>query len=117
MFDAASDVPKPANEPVLSYAPGTTERDSLEKELKRLGSGVEEIPLMIGGREVKTGDVAEVVCPHDHGHVLARYHRAGPEHAEMAVEAAMDAWKEWSETDPDQRFAVFLRAAELLSGP
>jgi len=117
MFDAASDVPFPANEPVLSYAPGTSERDALEKELKRLGSGVEEIPLIIGGKEVKTGDIGEVVCPHDHGHVLARYHKAGPEHVEMAVEAAMEAWKQWSAMDHDQRFAVFLRAAELLSGP
>ena len=117
MFDAASDVPKPANEPVLSYAPGTSEREALEKELKRLGSGVEEIPLIIGGKEVKTGDIGEVVCPHDHGHVLARYHKAGPEHVKMAVEAAMEAWKQWSAMDHDQRFAVFLRAAELLSGP
>ncbi len=117
MFDAASDVPFPANEPVLSYAPGTKEREALEKELKRLGSGVEEIPLIIGGKEVKTGDIAEVVCPHDHGHVLARYHRAGPEHVEMAVETAMEAWREWSDMDHDQRFAVFLKAAELLSGP
>lgn len=117
MFDAASDVPKPANEPVLSYAPGTSEREALEKELKRLGSGVDEIPLIIGGKEVKTGDIGEVVCPHDHGHVLARYHKAGPEHVKMAVEAAMEAWKQWSAMDHDQRFAVFLRAAELLSGP
>ena len=117
MKDAATQLPMPKNEPVLSYAPGTPERSALEAEIEKMRSGVEEIPLIIGGREVKTGDVAEVVCPHDHGHVLARYHRAGPEHVEMAVEAAMEAWKEWSKTDPDQRFAVFLRAAELLSGP
>ena len=117
MSDGDTMVPMPENEPVLSYAPGSPERKALEGEIRRLSSSVEEIPLIVGGEEVFTGDLADVVCPHDHGHVLARYHQAGPSHVEMAVDAAMEAWKEWSETDADHRFAVFLKAAELLAGP
>lgn len=116
MHNSRSNVPAPRNEPVLSYAPGTTERAELERELSRLLGEVEEIPLIIGGREVETGNVAEVVCPHDHGHVLARYHQAGPEHVAMAAEAAGEAWRAWSELEADHRFGIFLRAAELLAG-
>jgi 1-pyrroline-5-carboxylate dehydrogenase len=76
-----------------------------------------EIPLIIGGKEVRTGDVAEAVCPHDHGHVLAKFHQASAAHVEQAVAAAKEAWKDWSETPWEDRAAVFLKAAELLAGP
>ncbi|HXO22645.1 MAG TPA: L-glutamate gamma-semialdehyde dehydrogenase, partial [Thermoanaerobaculia bacterium] len=76
-----------------------------------------EIPLIIGGREVRTGDTARAVCPHDHGHVLATYHQAGAAEVAAAAAAAKEAWKEWSEMPWEERLSVFLRAADLLAGP
>lgn len=109
--------PRPVNEPVLSYAPGTPERKALKEALRKMSEEVIEIPLIIGGKEVRTGRVKEVVMPHDHHHVLARCHQAGPEEARAAIEAARAAWREWSNWGWEDRVAVFLRAAELLSGP
>jgi 1-pyrroline-5-carboxylate dehydrogenase len=74
-----------------------------------------EIPLIVGGKEVKTGNLADCRCPHDHQHILGRYHKAGPAEIDQAVEAAMSAWKEWSEMDWVSRASIFLRAAELLA--
>jgi 1-pyrroline-5-carboxylate dehydrogenase len=109
--------PRPVNEPVLSYAPGTAERRALKEALDRMSNEVVDIPLIIGGEEVRTGRIEEVVMPHDHGHVIARCHQAGPEEAKAAVEAARKAWRDWSNWGWEDRVAVFLRAAELLSGP
>ncbi len=109
--------PFPVNEPVLSYAPGSPERAALKAELDRMSGEVIEIPLIIGGKEVRTSRVEDVVMPHDHGHVIARCHQAGAEEARMAIEAARKAWKEWSNWGWEDRVAVFLRAAELLAGP
>ncbi len=108
--------PRPTNEPVLDYAPGSPERELLEGALEAMSREEIEIPLLIGGREVRTDEVREVVMPHDHGHVLARCHLARPEDVEAAVEAARDAWREWSEWGWEDRAAIFLRAADLLSG-
>src|SRR5690606_18264686 len=83
----------------------------------RMSGEVIEIPLIIGGKEVRTSRVEDVVMPHDHGHVIARCHQAGAEEARMAIEAARKAWKEWSNWGWEDRVAVFLRAAELLAGP
>ncbi|HEX6938501.1 MAG TPA: L-glutamate gamma-semialdehyde dehydrogenase [Longimicrobiales bacterium] len=109
--------PVPTNEPVLSYAPGTPERKALKDALDRMSREVVEIPLIIGGEEVRTGRVEDVVMPHDTGHVLARCHQAGREEARAAIEAARKAWKEWSNWGWEDRAAVLLRAAELLAGP
>jgi len=111
------DVPTPANEPVLGYAPGSPERARLKARLATMADEVAEIPVIVGGREIRTGDVGEVVMPHDHEHVLARFHRAGEDEARAAIAAAREAWTEWSAWDWQDRVAVFLRAAELLSGP
>jgi len=108
-------VPYPSNEPVYSYAPGTPEKKAIKAQLKKMLSEEIEIPLIIGGKEVKTGNLADCRCPHDHNHVLAKYHKAGPEEIEKAVEEANKAWKEWSEMDWISRAAIFLRAAELLA--
>ncbi len=110
-------VPTPVNEPIRSYAPGSPERASLKAKLQEMLSGQIEIPLIIGGREIRTGRTATAVCPHDHGHVLATYHRAGPDEVAMAVEASQEAWKTWSEMDWEARAAIFLKAADLLAGP
>jgi 1-pyrroline-5-carboxylate dehydrogenase len=115
MINAHVKTPTPCNEPVLSYAPGTTERRLLKDELDAMLRREIEIPLVIGGEEVRTGDMGDCRCPHDHRHLLARYHKAGPQEVEKAVAASQAAWREWSETDWVSRAAIFLRAAELLS--
>jgi len=115
MINAHIKTPTPCNEPVLSYAPGTTERRLLKDELEAMLRREIEIPLVIGGQEVRTGDMGDCRCPHDHRHVLARYHKAGSQEVEKAVAASRAAWREWSETDWVSRAAIFLRAAELLS--
>ncbi|MDX2000622.1 MAG: L-glutamate gamma-semialdehyde dehydrogenase [Thermoanaerobaculia bacterium] len=117
MSNAVLSVPPPKNEPVRSYAPGSPEKASLKATLAGMMAETIEIPLIIGGKEVRTGDVAEAVCPHDHGHVLAKFHQAGAANVEQAVAAAKEAWKDWSETPWEDRAAVFLKAAELLAGP
>ena len=110
-------VPRPANEPVRGYEPGSPERAALEAELARQSGEVVEIPAVVGGKEIRTGKLAEVRCPHDHQRVLARYHEATPELVGQAVAAAAEAWNTWSGLDYRARAAVYLRIAELLAGP
>jgi 1-pyrroline-5-carboxylate dehydrogenase len=109
--------PPPRNEPVLGYAPESPERKRLQQELARQAAEVIEIPLVIGGREVRTTRTAEVVMPHDKHHVLARVHLAGAAEVAQAIEAASRARVAWQAFDFAERAAVFLRAAELLAGP
>jgi len=115
MSDAGFHIPFPKNEPVLSYAPGSLERAQLKTELERQSNTTIEIPLIIGGKEVYTGRTGKIVMPHDHGHVLATYHKAGPEETKMAIEAALEAKKDWANMSWIDRASIFLKAAELLS--
>jgi 1-pyrroline-5-carboxylate dehydrogenase len=115
MANALINVPKPQNEPVLSYVPGSPEKKAVKDQLKKMLDEQIEIPLIIGGKEVKSGQLADCRCPHDHQHVLARYHKAGAKEVEMAAAAAQEAWKDWSEMDWVHRAAIFLRAGELLA--
>jgi 1-pyrroline-5-carboxylate dehydrogenase len=108
-------VPKPENDPNLSYAPGTPGRAALKARLEQMAAEVVDIPVIIGGKECRTGATEKVVMPHKHGHVLGTYHKASPEHVKQAVDAALQARKEWSSWSFDDRAAVFLRAAELLT--
>jgi len=108
--------PVPRNEPVLQYAPGSAERMELKAELERQQSTVVEIPVIIGGHEIRTGDLHDVVMPHDHGHVIARCHMAAETEAQAAIEASRTAWASWSTWPWQDRAAILLRAAELLSG-
>ncbi len=117
MANAVFAPPPPVNESVRSYAPGAAERAALKARLDAMLGERIEIPLIIGGEEVRTGETAEVVCPHDHGHVLATVHQAGEAEVARAVEAAAAAWREWSESAWEDRAAVFLKAADLLAGP
>ena len=117
MANAIIPIPKPQNEPVFSYAPGSPEKKALKEKLNELLKNEIEIPLIIGGKEVRTGKTSKAVCPHDHKHILATYHEAGPKEVEMAVKASYEAWKEWSNMAWEDRAAIFLKAAELLSGP
>ena len=110
-------VPTPVNEPVGAYLPGSPERESLKHKVKELRSTEIEIPVIIGGKEIRTGSTAKAVVPHNHQHVLATYHKAGAAEVKMAVEAALKARKEWAATPWEHRVAVFLRMGELLAGP
>jgi 1-pyrroline-5-carboxylate dehydrogenase len=105
----------PDNEPIKSYSPGSKDRKLLKKELEILSNTVTDIPLIIGGKEIRTNDLGEVVMPHNHNHVLAKYHKAGPEHVQMAIDAAMEAHKEWSTLSWVDRVSVTLRVAELIA--
>lgn len=105
----------PKNEPVKSYAPGSKERKELQAELTSLASAEIEIPLIIGGKEVRTGNIDTVVMPHDHGHVLARYHKAGEKEVKMAVDAALKAHREWESVSWVERLSVTLKIAELIA--
>ncbi len=109
--------PHPVNEPVLSYAPGTPERAELKAELEAQASTVIDIPLIIGGEEVRTGNTVDVVMPHAHGHLLARAHQAGPDEVRRAIDAANAAHAEWSTMPWQARAAVFMRAADRAAGP
>ncbi len=109
-------VPYPECEPILGFAPGSPEKASLKSQLKKMMSEEIEIPLIIGGQEVRTGNLADCRCPHDHNHLLGRYHKAGPDEIKMAVDASQEAWKSWSEMNWMSRASIFLRAAELLAG-
>jgi 1-pyrroline-5-carboxylate dehydrogenase len=115
MANAIYKVPEPRNEPVLGYLPGSLERETLKSELDRQAGERVEIPMIIGGEEVTSGDLGECVVPHDHGHVLATYHKASEEHVGRAVEAALEARREWQSLPWEARAAVFLKAADLLS--
>ncbi|MDX6579746.1 MAG: 1-pyrroline-5-carboxylate dehydrogenase [Gaiellales bacterium] len=110
-------IPPPVNEPVKSYAPGTPERAEIRAAIANLRAGDPELGPVIGGRDVITGVVREVREPHAHARVLARYHAAGAEEARQAIDAARGARAEWASWTLEQRAAVFLRAADLLSGP
>jgi 1-pyrroline-5-carboxylate dehydrogenase len=117
MTDAIVHVPDPVNEPVLGYAPGSPERARLKAALAEVEREVVEIPCVVGGQRVVTGKVREVVMPHRHKHVVARFHAAEPETAERAIRSALEARREWSAMPWEARAAVLLRAAELLAGP
>jgi len=117
MADTLMMVPLPENEPILSYAPGSPEKVSLKAALKQLAGQQIEIPLLIGGKEVRTGKLGECRQPHAHGKVLAKYHQAGPAEVRQAIQAAQKARQSWSAMDWQHRAAILLKAAELLAGP
>ena len=117
MSNAYFKVPEPINEPVKTYAPGTPERASIIKKLKEMESHQIEVPLIIGGKEVKTGNTAEMRAPHDHSQVLGVYHKAGKKEVGKAIEAALEARKSWADMPWEHRVSIFLKAADLLAGP
>ena len=116
-MSSTPNIPAPRNEPVLSYAPGSPERDAIKAALKKMSGEVVDIPLIIGGKEVRTGKTHPVVVPHRHSHVLAHVHQADARSLNQAVQAAERAWRDWSSWKFEDRAAVFIRAAELLAGP
>lgn len=117
MSNAFFRVPPPVNEPIRDYGPGSPEKISLKPQLQKMAGERIEIPLIIGGVEIRTNHLIDCVMPHDHRHVLAQCHQADMKHVAMAVEASQKAWREWSEFPWEERAAIFLKAAELLAGP
>ncbi|BDD85648.1 L-glutamate gamma-semialdehyde dehydrogenase [Desulfofustis limnaeus] len=113
--NAVIETPYPENEPILDYAPGTEARRKLKEALKEMAGKRVEIPLVIGGERITTGDMGQVVMPHDHNHVLAEYHKASEREARLAIEAALEARKTWQSMRWEERCAIFLKAAELLA--
>jgi 1-pyrroline-5-carboxylate dehydrogenase len=114
-YNGTRRVPAPVNEPVKTYAPGTPERAAIKNRLTEMASERIEIPIIIGGKEFRTGETATSVMPHDHRHVLADYHKASASNVRAAVDAARHARREWANWAWEDRAAVFLRAAELLA--
>jgi 1-pyrroline-5-carboxylate dehydrogenase len=112
-----ANIPRPQNEPVLGYAPGSPERAALKAELARQAADTVDIPVIVGGREIRTPRQTDVISPHDHRRVLARAHQADKAIIAQAVAASREAWGSWSEMRFEDRAAVFLRAADLLAGP
>jgi 1-pyrroline-5-carboxylate dehydrogenase len=116
-FAGVRRVPPPVNEAVKSYAPGSPEKAALKARLMSMSGERVDIPIVIGGKEIRTGTLGQAVMPHNHGHVLADVHKAGPEHVQQAITAAAKAREEWSRWPWEERAAIFLKAAELLAGP
>ncbi|MEZ5360558.1 MAG: L-glutamate gamma-semialdehyde dehydrogenase [Candidatus Zixiibacteriota bacterium] len=110
-------IPEPKNEPVKSYAPGSPERADLKRALADLKSRKLEVPMIIGGKEIKTNETVKMVCPHDHAHELGHYYRGSAKEIDMAIEAAMNAKADWEALQWEQRAAIFLKAADLIAGP
>ncbi len=115
MINAIARVPPPQNEPVLPYTSGAPERASLQAALQRMASERIEIPVIIGGKQIRTGKKDEVRMPHKHSHVLATLHEADASHVEQAIQNALSVKEEWSRMPFLERAAIFLRAAELLA--
>ena len=109
--------PVAVNEPVLNYAPGSAEREILKAQLKKMRSEVMDIPMYIDGKEIRTEKKVRMSPPHDHQHTTAYYHAGEKKHVEMAISAALKAKAAWADFSIDQRASIFLKAAELLSGP
>ena len=115
MNNALFSFPRPANEPIFQYLKGSKERELLMAELKRMSSEKIEIPLIIGGKEVRTGNTVDVVMPHNNKKVIAVCHMAGEKEVEMAIEAAMAAKKQWENLPWTERASITLKIAELIS--
>ncbi len=117
MLNSTVKISRPINEPMLSYKPESPEKRELKSKLAQITNYQIEIPILIGGKEIKTGDLADCRCPHDHRHILGQYHKAGEKEVQMAIDAALQAKKTWAEMDYEARFSIFLKAADLLAGP
>lgn len=111
------ETPYAKNEPVLSYSPGTTERAELKSMIARLRSEITDVPMYIGGKEIRTDERYDIRPPHDLGHHLGYYYMGGAGHVHMAIDAALDVREKWQSLAWDQRASIFLKAAELISGP
>lgn len=117
MLKGFFNVPHPVNEPVLSYAPGSKERKLLKEALAEARSKVIDIPMYIGGAEIRSNHQTEIFPPHDHRHLLGKYHSGTKQHVSQAIDAALKAKSAWENLAWEHRAAIFLKAADLIAGP
>jgi len=117
MSNGFFNVPKAVNDPVKSYAKGTPEREAVLKAYKEMWNSQVDVPLYIGGKEIRTGNTKNLSAPHDHQHIVGKYHLAERHHIEEAISTALEARKKWANTSWEHRASIFLKAAELISGP
>ncbi|MGL4597258.1 MAG: aldehyde dehydrogenase family protein, partial [Bacteroidia bacterium] len=110
-------VPTPVNEPVKSYAPGSAERKELQAMLATLRAQELDIPMYIGGQEVRSGTKIRLAPPHDHQHTLGHFHKSDKTHIQQAIDAALAARERWTALSWEQRASIFIKAAELIAGP
>ncbi|NMC43039.1 MAG: aldehyde dehydrogenase family protein, partial [candidate division Zixibacteria bacterium] len=110
-------IPKPVNEPIKTYAPGTPERAAIKKALADLKARKLDIPMIIGGKEIKTDKVIKITAPHDHSLELGHYYQGGPGEVKAAIDTALAAKEKWIALPWEQRAAIFLKAADLIAGP
>ncbi len=110
-------IPKPTNENILSYGPRSSEKNSLKSKIKQLKSDNIIVPLIIHGEEVTTETMGKIRCPHDHQNILGEFHQATEKEVNLAIDSSLKAWKSWSNIDLYSRAEIFLKAADLLSGP
>ena len=116
MFNGIFHIPQPVNEPCLQYGPGSPERVELKAKLKEMLNQQVDVPMIIGGEEVRNGKLADIRCPHDHKHILGRYHQADASFVTKAVDAAEKTKRQWGQMPWESRAAVLLKAADLLAG-
>ena len=105
------------NEPIKSYKPGSSDRISLQLKYEEMANQNIEIPLIIGGKEIKTGDISNCVMPHNHQKIIGTFHKAGETEVNHAINSAMKTWKTWSKSSLEERTKIFRKAAALLQGP
>jgi 1-pyrroline-5-carboxylate dehydrogenase len=117
MYSGFYSVPKPYNDPIKSYAPGTPERAEVKEELKRLRSMEIDVPMVIGGQRITTDNKIRICPPHDIHHTLGYYYQGDATHVNMAIDAALRVRKRWQELEWQDRASIFLKAADLISGP
>ncbi|MDX1684695.1 MAG: L-glutamate gamma-semialdehyde dehydrogenase [Saprospiraceae bacterium] len=117
MSNAFFQIPYPINEPVMNYPPGDPVREEIQEAIQARRNEVKDIPMVIDGKPVKTGNLQEIYPPHDLKHKIAEFHKGDRKHVEMAIDAALKAKPEWEAMAWEDRAAIFLRAAELLTGP
>ncbi|HXP49779.1 MAG TPA: aldehyde dehydrogenase family protein, partial [Bacteroidia bacterium] len=117
MSNAFYKVPQAKNEPIKSYVPGSAEREELKETLRQFMKEKKDIPMHIGGKEIRTGKTVAISPPHNHKHVVGYYHKGNASHVKKAIEAAMKAKDSWANMPWEQRAAIFLRAADLMAGP
>jgi 1-pyrroline-5-carboxylate dehydrogenase len=117
MQNVFPNIPVPKNEPTLAYRAGSPEKQELKAKLAEIKSNSVEIPILIGGKEIRTGKLGTCICPHEHEHRLATYHQAGEKEAAMAIQTALEARTAWANMPHEARASIFVKAAELLSGP
>ena len=117
MTKAIFKLPPIKNEPLKTYAPGSAERKELKEKIKEFRKGGLDLPMIIDGKEVRTGNLHDIRPPHDHQHLLGHYHQGGKEHVQMAIDAALKAKPSWEAMSWESRAAIFLKAADLMSGP